>query len=111
MSEIALWRAVITQAVNDSRITPEPLPDIPPLSLEEKRAIKALPAEQRKEVREARHLLREERTRILRDHLLKAEAIAWLRDAGPDFTLVCEWADVGPEYVQRKANEINGLSA
>jgi hypothetical protein len=102
MSEIALWRAVIKQAVDDSRLTLEPLPALPPkLSREERWA---LPVEQRRAATKALYRLRCERTRILRDHIAKAEAIAWLRGADPDFKLVCDWADVPPDYVQRKAS-------
>lgn len=33
----------------------------------------------------------------------KAQAFAWFRDAGEDFQAVCAFANLNPDYVQRKA--------
>ncbi len=88
MSEIALWRAVIKQAVDDSRIIPGPLPELPPkLSREERMA---LPVEERRALTLARRKIGYERNRIVDDQLAKQEAVAWLRGTSKDFNAVIE---------------------
>jgi hypothetical protein len=100
MSEIALWRAVIQQALTDSQLTPDPVPVIPPLAPRKER--KALSVEDQNELKRARLVLLHERLRVLNEHKAKAEAIAWFRDEGLDFRRICSWADLDPAYVKRK---------
>ncbi len=72
--EVALWRAVIEQAMHDARLI-----RFNPTS---NRAITAASRE--------------------RDQV-RATAAVWLKSGGRDFTIVCDWADLSAEAVQDHA--------
>ena len=80
--EIALWRAVIEQAMNDAcmlRLNP---------------GVNRFPTPASRE----------------RD-MLRATASDWFKSGGQDFSLVCDWADLPAEAVQDHAFEVLGTPA
>ena len=80
--EVALWRAVIEQAMNDACILrPNP-------------GVNRFPTPASRE----------------RDRL-RATAGDWFKSGGPDFSLVCDWADLPAEAVQDHAYERLGTPA
>ena len=80
--EVALWRAVLEQALNDACI---PRPN---------------PGENRFPTPASR-----ERDRV------RATALDWFKSGGQDFSLVCDWADLPAEAVQDHAYEFLGTPA
>ena len=80
--EIALWRAVVEQAMHDAGL----------LRLNPGVARNPTPASR-------------ERDRV------RATASDWLKSGGTDFSLVCDWADLPAEAVQDHAFEVLGTPA
>ncbi len=80
--EVALWRAVIEQALHDAHL------------------IRSNPGVNRNPTPASRERDRD-----------RATASDWFKSGGRDFSLVCDWADLPAEAVQDHAYELLGTPA
>jgi hypothetical protein len=93
--EVALWRAVIQQAITDAKMVIEDLPPWPKLP-------KGMRGKQTREQVRARERLSHKYKNNRDEQHARNEARWWLIEAGPEFKQVCGMADIEPEYLTKK---------
>lgn len=106
--EVALWRAVVQQAVTDANIAEIPLPEYPAES--DRYELELHPREDGSiefKLVDLYQRVATQRDKIKEELRERDKARDWLRSAGLDFKLVCQMADIEPEYVTRKFAEPN----